>query len=137
MEYAAKLGIADQVLFLGFRSDVLDLIRISDVVVLPSHAEGMPMSILEVGACAKPIVAYRIPGVDEVVEDEKTGFLTPENDIMGLAQAVKRLLVNPELKEKIGQSARRHIEGNFTLKRYTQSVEVLYDALFESNRAGL
>lgn len=101
-----ELKIRQDVHFLGFRPDMLDIIRSSDVIVLPSHEEGMPMTILEAGACAKPVVAYRIPGVEEIIIDGINGILVEENNVSALASAVDRILIDKILKNKLGECAR-------------------------------
>ena len=70
---ASDLGIEDHVCFLGYQEDVPGIIRASDVILLPSSAEGMPLSLIEAAACGKPVVAYDIPGVNEIVINGKTG----------------------------------------------------------------
>src|SRR5205823_5255694 len=78
--------------FLGFRSDVADVLRAADIVVLPSLDEGLPLAVLEAMACAKPVVATPVGGVPEAVVDEVTGILVPPSDSESLAAAMLRLL---------------------------------------------
>lgn len=125
----SQLKISKNVHFLGFRSDILEIIRCSDVVVLPSHAEGMPMTILEVGACAKPVISYRIPGVDEVLFDGINGILVEENNVSDLADAVDKILSSSVLKKNLGVGARKIIEKSFTLTSFTNKIEQIYSEL--------
>jgi glycosyltransferase involved in cell wall biosynthesis len=131
-QYAQRLGVADVVSFLGFRTDVGDLIRASDVIVLPSRDEGLPLSLLEAAACAKPIVAYQTPGVDEVVLDGRNGFLTPHN-AAALASAVGQLLHEPHTREQMGQAGREHMEKKFSLKAQVEAIQSIYDRLLGGN----
>ena len=131
MSLAEQMDIRDRVHFLGFRTDVIDIINDSDLVVLPSHEEGMPLSILEVGACSKPIVAYDIPGINEVVLDGVTGYLVEEGDINRLTSVAIKLLRNKELAKQFGANARKMVEEKFSLSLYTNKIKMIYDELFK------
>ncbi|MCX7766383.1 MAG: glycosyltransferase family 4 protein [Candidatus Sumerlaeia bacterium] len=101
-----QLGIKDHVRFTGFRSDIPQLLSLMNVYTLPSYREGMPRSIIEAMAMAKPVVATNIRGCREEIVDGKTGFLVPVGDATALAEAILRLLENPELAEEIGKRGR-------------------------------
>jgi glycosyltransferase involved in cell wall biosynthesis len=77
-EHARACGIADRVRFLGFRTDTADWIAASDVIVLPSLKEGLPLSLAEAHGCAKPVVATRIDGIPEIVEDGVSRWGRPD-----------------------------------------------------------
>ncbi len=124
---ASELGVSASVKFVGFRSDVADVLRASDLVVLPSYAEGMPLSLIEASACGKPIVAYRIPGVDEVVEDGRTGRLIPVGNVDTLARTICEALEAPELLRAMGSQGRKMVEEQFSLTAYAQRLEQIYD----------
>ena len=124
--YAAALGISAYVSFLGFRPDIPEILRLSDVIVLPSYAEGMPLSLIEASACAKAVVAYSIPGTDEVVLDGKTGALTKPGDTEALASAVLRIVLNPQLKDQMGAAGRALVENRFSLDAYVSNVQAAY-----------
>ncbi len=132
---AEELGIAASVKFLGFRSDVHDVLRATDLVVLPSYAEGMPLSLIEASACAKPIVAYNIPGVDEVIEDGRTGRWVPVGDVDALARVICELTAAPELLKAMGTQGRRRVEEQFTLEAYTQRLEQMYEEILTARPA--
>jgi glycosyltransferase involved in cell wall biosynthesis len=123
---SSRLGLADAVRFLGFRGDVEDIVRASDVVALPSSFEGMPLSLLEAASCGKPIVAYAIPGVTEAVADGETGRLVPRGDVGALAAAVREYLADPPLRASVGAAARARIEREFSLEVYVARLEGLY-----------
>jgi glycosyltransferase involved in cell wall biosynthesis len=120
------LNIADRVHFLGWRADVADVLRAADVMVLPSRAEGLPLAILEAMACGKPVVATRINGVPEAVVDGRTGLLVEAGDEAGIADAVLRLLDQPDLARQMGREGRRVVEQQFALDRFVRQVEHLY-----------
>jgi glycosyltransferase involved in cell wall biosynthesis len=126
---ATELGIREHVHFLGWREDVADVLRASDIMVLPSLAEGLPMAILEAMACARPVVATPVGGVPEAVVDGQTGLLVPSEDAPALAQAVLRLLRDPALARRMGDAGRRRAESLFSLDRVVSCVESLYEEI--------
>ena len=97
----------------GHIEDMPTLISASDVVVLPSYAEGVPRTLIEAAAMARPIVATDIPGVRSIVEDEVNGLLVPVRDARSLAQAIDRLLSSEELRLKYGAVGRAKAEREF------------------------
>jgi glycosyltransferase involved in cell wall biosynthesis len=125
-QLAADLGIADRVRFLGFRSDVADVLRAADLVVLPSLDEGLPLAILEAMACAKPVVATPVGGVPEAVVDEVTGLLVPPNDPQRLASAVLCVLNDRHVALRMGNAALARVQAQFSVPRLVTAVEALY-----------
>ncbi len=97
------------------RATVLAWLRRAAIAVLSSHSEGMPVSLMEAGACEVPVVATRVGGIPELVEDGVTGLLTPPGDAPAMADAFERLLSNPRLRAEMGRAARRRIKANFSL----------------------
>ena len=97
------------------RATVLAWLRRASVAVLSSHSEGMPVCLMEAGACEVPVVATRVGGIPELVEDGVTGLLTPPGDAPAMADAFERLLSNRRLRAEMGRAARRRIEANFSL----------------------
>ncbi len=124
--YARHLGIAEAVRFLGFREDVGDILRLTDVMVLPSKFEGLPLSIAESLACATPVVAYDIPGVNEIVLDGATGFLVRLGDVEALVQATARLLLDPDLRSQMGQAGRQLVETEFSQQAHAKGIQRIY-----------
>jgi glycosyltransferase involved in cell wall biosynthesis len=124
---AEGLGIGDQVRFMGYRNDAVDLMQAMDVVVLPSVAkEGLGVCLVEANALGKPVVGSDIPGIDEVIVDGRNGLLVPPGDAAELAAAIDRLLEDRPLREQMGQSGRRRVEELFTLERMVDETERLY-----------
>ena len=103
------------------RATVLAWLRRASVAVLSSHSEGMPVSLMEAGACEVPVVATRVGGIPELVEDGVTGILTPPGDAPAMADAFERLLSNPRRRAEMGRAARRRIEANFSHRRTGRS----------------
>lgn len=122
---AAELGVA--VRFTGARSDMADILGCADVVVLASRSEGLPFTLLEAMALGKPVVATRVGGVPEVVEDGRTGRLVPRDDPAALASAVAGVLDAPDARV-MGARGRTRVETSFTLDGMVRAVERLYVA---------
>ena len=123
---AAALEVAPHCVFLGPRHDVADLVAILDLVVLPSRSEGLPFALLEAMALAKPVVATRVGGNPEVVEDGRTGLLVPPEDPVALARAVRFLLDHPAEAAAMGQRARERVLRDFSLTRSVGALQELY-----------
>jgi glycosyltransferase involved in cell wall biosynthesis len=102
----ARLGLDDRVRFLGFREDVVDLLRAADLFVLSSYLEGLGTSVLDAMAAGLPVVATRVGGVPEIVRDGETGLLVPPRDPEALAAAMARLAEEPALRERLGAGGR-------------------------------
>jgi len=102
----ADLELSRRISFLGYRRDVDDLLRAADIFTLPSHREGMPRSIIEAMMTGLPVVATEIRGSREEVVDGETGFLVPVRDSGRLADALRRLAADADLRRRLGNSGR-------------------------------
>jgi glycosyltransferase involved in cell wall biosynthesis len=123
------MGLEKVVRLLGDRHDVPELLAISDLFVLPSLWEGMPNAVLEAMAARLPVVATAVDGTAEVVVHGETGWLVPPADSAALARAVEEALTDVERRRKLGVAGRRRVEMEFTLDRYVDRFEELYEAL--------
>jgi len=100
--------------WLGWRDDVKDILSITDVAVLLSRErEGVPKSLLEAMAMSKPIVTTNVPGCKEVVEDGRNGYLVPPKKAENVAEALKKLIIDPSLRSSFGAYSRRKVEIEF------------------------
>jgi L-malate glycosyltransferase len=131
---AQKLGIREQVKFLGDRRDVRAVLASLDISVLPSNSESLSNVIIESMAAGLPVVASRVGGNPELVTGERTGLLIPAHDTDALANAIGRLLGDRDLREQLGREARRFAESNFTSRQMRQRHEDLYRELLERKR---
>ena len=136
LEMEAKtLGIREHVHFLGVRSDVPDIFRSSDIFVLPSIYEGLPNVILEAMASGVPVVASRVGGIPEAVEEGKTGFLFSAGNYVQLERALSPLIMDKELREKMGRAGRKRVEDHFSIDVEVRAFQELFQNLFlNSNR---
>ena len=119
----------DRVQLLGGRSDVAALLAGSSVFVLASHYEGLPQSILEAMRGGLPIIASRVGGVPELVDDGVNGPLVPPDDPKALAVAMTELANDPTLRQRMGQASRERFETRFSMDRLRDRVTAVYDAL--------
>ncbi len=130
LEYLSNiLGISDYVVFLGKRTDVPQILAASDVFVLPSLWEGLPLVLVEAGLARLPVVATRVDGIMEVVEDGRNGLLVPPGDAHTLAEAIWTLLKNPALRQQMGEEGRAIALQRFTMERIASQVADLYRKL--------
>ncbi len=109
-------GLGDRLRLLGYRADVADLLAAADIFTLPSHFEGLPMSIIEAMLTGLPVVATNIRGPREQITDNITGLLVPPADASALAAALTRLVSDAPLRATLGHAARDH-----ALTRYTEA----------------
>ena len=119
----SELGLSDNVRFLGTRSDVPEIICATDLMVLTSVTEAMPMVILEAMACGKPVVATDVGGVGELVEDGVTGFLVPPKEPAALAERLIELIRDPAKCRTMGLAGRRRVLSDFTLEQSVRTAE--------------
>ncbi len=125
----------DGVRWRGATRDVAGVWRDSHVALLLSHREGLPRSLVEAAASARPIIATDVPGCRAVVDDGVEGLLAPLGDIEAAARAIERLARDPDLRASIGAAARRRFEAEFTIDRVAAKVLAAY-ARAPAARAG-
>ncbi|MFA5110383.1 MAG: glycosyltransferase [Desulfobaccales bacterium] len=133
---AASLGLAEVVHFLGHRRDVPELLKALDIFILPSYSEGMSLALLEAMAAARPVIVSRVGGLPEVVQQNKTGLLIPPRDADALAEALARLLDDPDLAQKLGAAARRRVRAHFSLDRLGREISEIYEELVAKKFGG-
>jgi len=121
VEQINNLKLTDKVYLLGVRKDIPALLSISQIFVLPSRWEGLPIALLEAMGAGLPIVATRVEGVEDVVDVEAHGILVPVEDTNALADALIQLVRAPEVRQRMGMAARKHVEKNYTIDRVCES----------------
>jgi len=123
-----RYALADKVQFMGYREDVDDLLKAMDIFCLPSHQEGLPLSIIEAMATGLPVVGTDVPGIRIVVKPSRNGFLVAPNNQAELTQALIQLVSDAGLRKRMGQVAREDIEKYYSFEKCVKE----YSALFES-----
>lgn len=122
---ANALGITDKILFLGVRNDVADLLAAADVFVQPSLWEGLSLALLEALFAGRPVVATRVEGVVDIVEDEKSALLIPAGDAAALAAALLRIMDDGELRKRLGQAGRQRAAAGFGIDKMCMAYEAV------------
>ncbi len=131
---AEDLGITDKVVFYGHVNNVVDFLHATDIFVLPSLQEGMPNSLLEAMACGLPVVATRIGGVVDIIDDERDGILVEPGDSGGLAEGIARLLRENALADRIARNAYDKIRTMYSLDSIAPRYIELYNVLCRKPR---
>jgi glycosyltransferase involved in cell wall biosynthesis len=127
---ACGLSLGESVQFLGTRSDVPDLLALVDVLVLSSHMEANPVSILEGMACGKPVVATAVGSVPENVLDGRTGYLATPGSAEELARRVVELFRHPELAARFGRAGRQHVAAHASCPRMVEGYQDLITEVY-------
>jgi sugar transferase (PEP-CTERM/EpsH1 system associated) len=123
---AAALGIGDRVQFLGHRPDVEAVYAALDLFVLSSVSEGLSNTILEAMASGLPVVATRVGGADELIEEGTTGFIVPASNAPELAAAIERVVGQPDLLARMGAAGRERALDEFALERMLRDYAHVY-----------
>jgi glycosyltransferase involved in cell wall biosynthesis len=114
---AHGLGLTQISSFVGNKTqaEVADLLATADLLVLPSFAEGLPVVLMEAMASGKPVIATRVAGVQELLEESVSGFAVPPGDAASLAQRIDQVLTNEVLSKKMGEAGRQIVEREFNI----------------------
>ena len=124
------MGLESSVKFIGYPADIRDWLAIADMTVLPSFHEGLPVTPIESLASGKPVVATAVDGTPEVVVDGKTGLIVPPGDPTRLAEAICRMLRDPDLARETAEEGRRWV-NNFSVERLIERTERFYLELWD------
>jgi len=129
---AVELGLKENVIFAGFRSDIPDILAALDVFVMPSVLESCPVALLEAMAMKKPVVATDVGAIRELVDSGRTGFVVPPGDGNALAEAILTLLAAPpqQVRDMVEQ-ARKTVEQRFSVDTIAQQQLQVYEDLHQ------
>ena len=128
---ARKKGIDKNVIFPGFRDDIVDVLNCFDIFVISSHHEGIPMVLLEAMALKKAIVATAVGGINEIIEDRISGLLAPAGDSSALARSCIELIADAALKESLGSGAYQRVKSEFSVESQREKMLAVYKRGFE------
>jgi len=131
----SELSIGTKVRFLGWRFDLEKIYADLDIVVLSSLNEGTPVSLIEAMAACRPVVATRVGGVPDVVEDGVTGLLVPSKNSEALAVAILQLLKDAGLRRRLGEQAGCAVYPKWDVSRLIQDMNDFYVELVESHQS--
>ena len=124
-----ELGFGKAVLVTGIRDDIPKVLKTIDVFVFPSLQEALGTAILEALAMRKAVVASRVGGIPEVIEEGETGFLVEPERPAAIAEKVILLLKNPDLRRELGDRGRRFVEAHYDNRLMVRRLEALYHEL--------
>lgn len=131
---AKDRGIENKIKFLGMRNDVIELLEQSDIFVLASNYEGLPISIIEAMSKHLPIIATNVGGIKELVADGETGFLTNRNDVEGLVGKLQYFLDFPEERIHMGEASYQKFKSEFTLEIMLDKTFAVYQEVLKGKR---
>jgi len=130
-----NLGLEHRVQLVGFRADILSLLKGLDVFVMSSLTEGLGTSILDAMAASKPVVGTTAGGIPEAVEDGVTGILVPPHHAPALAGAILRLLMDEPLRRRMGQAGLERVRARFNVDRMVDETLAVYERVAGTRRA--
>jgi len=138
-ELTGAAGLSGRIEFLGIRTrpEIVRLMKGAELFVLPSRAEPFGIALIEAAACRRPIVASRVGGVPEIIQNEVSGLLVPPDDADALSAALLRLLDCPKLRKALGDSAYETVSKRFTWEMMGAQYESLMSRLVASRREGV
>ena len=130
---AQRLGVADCVQFVGKKpqSVIREYLSVADLFLLPSQSESFGLSALEAMACEVPVIATRVGGIPEVVEEGGCGYLFEIGDVKGMAEAANRVLSDDHARERLGRRGREIAVSRFATEKIIPQYEALYDRVVD------
>jgi glycosyltransferase involved in cell wall biosynthesis len=126
---AIELGVGPQVKFVGSVTNVEPYLQASDIFVLPSRNEGLPVALLEAMACSLPCVASATGGIMDLIRSGVNGLMVPPGDAQALQSALETLLLDPTLATQLGRQARQDAHQNYSMEHTAQDYLQLYRSL--------
>lgn len=128
---SADLGIADACTWYGRVpwNEAMGCLGLMDIVVVPSRFEGFGLTAIEAMACKKPVVASRVDGLAEIIEDGQNGFLVPSEDVNGFADCIVALAKDERKRNSIGETARKCVEEKYAYPMFRARIRALYQAI--------
>jgi colanic acid/amylovoran biosynthesis glycosyltransferase len=126
-----ELGLVRQVRLLGakMQGEVIQALLESDILLAPSLAEALPVSLMEAHAVGLPVVATQVGSVDQIVQHGKSGLLAPPGDVPALCRHLSDLIQHPEMRAEMGRCGRGHVEQHFDIDRLNDRLVNLYENL--------
>jgi glycosyltransferase involved in cell wall biosynthesis len=124
-----RMGLDDIVVATGYRSDIPALITVFDIFLLNSLWEGLPAVIMEAMAAGLPIVATAVDGTPEIVEEGVTGYLAEPHDTAAMAERIRALALQPELRRRLGEAGAHRADPAFRIDEMVRTVCALYEEL--------
>ena len=127
-----RLGLQEVVYFTGYRQDVPDILTASDVSIMTSHYEGVPRALMESMALGIPVVATDVPGTRTLIRSGQTGLLVAYGDVPGMSDALTKVLTDPALAHRLGESGRNLVQTKFDEYTVADRVEEVYNHVLQN-----
>jgi glycosyltransferase involved in cell wall biosynthesis len=121
-----SFGLADHIHLLGFRTDIPNIFRGSDLFVLPTHQEALGQAFIEAMAAGLPVIGTHVDGVPELIEDNVNGLLVPPHDPVALRAAIVRMIDDPALRQRLRDESLRITERGFTISDMADETASFY-----------
>lgn len=121
-----KCGLQKNVVFTGYRRDAMAILSMMDILVHPSLSEGFGRAVLEAMAYGKAVVASRVGGLREIIRDGENGFLVEPGDPVALAERMRRLIADRDLRQRIGAEAKRTVEVDYRIEDKMHELERIW-----------
>jgi glycosyltransferase involved in cell wall biosynthesis len=135
IQMSKDLGISNKLIFMGERQDVRSILLDTDLFVLSTHNEGLPIALLEAMEAGCPVIATDIPTVSQVIQNGLTGILVPEEDETSLSTVIIKLIDNPEMAIKIAKNGRELVEKRYNIVNTVRGYETIFTELLSSNHS--
>jgi N-acetyl-alpha-D-glucosaminyl L-malate synthase BshA len=130
---ARSLGVADECIFVGKQPNIIDYLCASDVLLLPSEQESFGLAALEAMACELPVIASRVGGLPEVVDDGETGFLSAVGDVDKMADDVVRLVTDKKFRRQMGRAARASAIARYSTHKIIPQYIEFYERILAAD----
>lgn len=133
-DHSDSLGISNKVLFLGIRSDIPDILAATDVSVLTSEYEGFPNALIEAMCVGIPVVSTNYPGIEELIVDDKGGFIVPRNDAESMAAKITQLLDDADLRKRMGREGMKMVQECLSPAAMAQNLVSVYSKCLDCDK---
>ncbi len=129
-----SIGVTDRVTFLGEVPNAADWMKGMDIFCFPSTNEGLPNVIMEAAAAGLPIIAWKLPFIEELLPDKSMSLLSYPGELDSMVSNLNELMHSQTLRESIGMAAQKHILENFSVERYVREMTSVYDSVLQADR---
>lgn len=130
---ARELNVEDRIHFLGFRKDIKELMKISDIFLFTTLQEGLPRSMMEAMASGLPCIASNIRGNVDLIDNEKGGFLIDSSDIKNISEKINFLAADKNLRKEMGSFNLKDIQ-NYDISYVENEIRDIYNEVLEKNK---
>lgn len=131
-----RAGLTDRIHFLGYRQDVPEIMAAMNVKLFASEREGLAQVLVQADAVGLPILAFEVEGARETIKEGVNGYIFPQGDISGMAQALAKFIEHPNLAKRMGETGRRLVDERWEISTMQQKTQTLYEDLLMKKGIG-